>query len=238
MEGLPETAAPGRTATHRQPSAPGAEPVPWARTAADLLTLSRLAVGVGLALWPWQPSLRSLAALFRWKMALWTADAADGALARWSRTPPSWIGRQDIWLDTVITLSAGVALARMGFLPAAGLAAWTAACAAAYALRPVETVLLVFMLPLHLSVVVLAAAHRLPEAWVFLAWVVVMAVLGRRRLTQVIGLFIGGLPDGPRRWVLSWLPAVLRAEPDHAGPEADAGGPRGIRAAPGERDRE
>src|SRR5690606_15597554 len=99
MEGLPETAAPGRTATHRQPSAPGAEPVPWARTAADLLTLSRLAVGVGLALWPWQPSLRSLAALFRWKMALWTADAADGALARWSRTPPSWIGRQDIWLD-------------------------------------------------------------------------------------------------------------------------------------------
>lgn len=94
MEGLPETAAPGRTATHRQPSAPGAEPVPWARTAADLLTLSRLAVGVGLALWPWQPSLRSLAALFRWKMALWTADAADGALARWSRTPPSWIGRK------------------------------------------------------------------------------------------------------------------------------------------------
>src|SRR5690606_9751995 len=56
------------------------------------------------------------------------------------------------------------------------------------------------------------------------------------RLTQVIGLFIGGLPDGPRRWVQAWLPAVLRAEPDHAGPEADAGEPRGIRAAPGERD--
>jgi len=46
-------------------------------------------------------------------------------------------------------------------------------------------------------------------------------------LTQVIGLFIGGLPDGPRRWVLSWLPA---------GSKGGAGPWRGRRRTPASRE--
>lgn len=196
------------------PRHPSAAPQPaalwWARVAADMLTYSRLVGGVALAAWPWEPGIRSLAALFRWKIVLWSADAADGVLARHSRTPPSWIGRHDIWIDSLVTLATGIALARMGFLPARFVAIWLAACAALYLLRSVRTVLLIFMLPLHLSLVVLAVLHRLPEVLWFAAWLAALAFLARRRLKWVISVFIDGLPDGLRRWILSWLPAWIR----------------------------
>lgn len=199
----------------RYPSAsPQPAPLWWARIAADALTFSRLIGGIGLAAWPWEPGGGSLAALLRWKILLWSADAADGALARRSHTPPSWIGRHDIWIDSLVTLSTGVALARMGFLPAWFVVFWLAGCALLYLLRPVHTVLLVFMLPLHLSLVGLAAAHRLPEVGWFAAWLAALAFLARRRLKWVIALFIEGLPSGVRRWILSWLPSWIRLGPD------------------------
>lgn len=204
--GLPPVSHPAREQRH--------EPVRWARAAADTVTFSRLAAGVLLAFWPWEPTTRSLAALFRWKILLWSADAVDGVLARRSRTPPSWIGRQDIWIDCFVALAAAIALTRMGFLPVRFVVGWPATCAVLYILRPVHTVLLVFMLPLHLSVVVAAAIYKLPEFGWFLLWLASLAYLARRRLKWVIADFIQGLPDGPRKWVNSWLPAWLRLTPE------------------------
>lgn len=193
---------------------PASEPLRWARVAADTLTVSRLVAGITLALWPWEASVRSLAALFRWKILLWSLDAVDGVLARRSRTPPSWIGRNDIWVDSLVTLGTGTALARMGYLSGNLLALWLAVCTALYVIRPVHTVLLVFMFPLHLALVGLATIHRLHEVGLFLLWLLALAYLARKRLKWVIGVFIEGLPDGPREWVLSWLPAWLRLSPE------------------------
>lgn len=193
---------------------PASEPLRWARVAADTLTVSRLVAGITLALWPWEPSVRSLAALFRWKILLWSLDAVDGVLARRSRTPPSWIGRNDIWVDSLVTLGTGTALARMGFLSGSLLALWLVLCTALYVIRPAHTLLLVFMFPLHLALVGLAAIHRLHEVGLFLLWLLALAYLARKRLKWVIGVFIEGLPDGPREWVLSWLPAWLRLAPE------------------------
>ena len=223
----------------RDPSAPQPAPLWWARVAADVLTFSRLVGALALAAWPWEPGVGSLAALLRWKIVLWSTDAADGVLARRSNTPPSWIGRQDIWIDSLVSLSGWVALARMGFLPVRLVVFWPTACALLYLLRPVHTVLLLFMFPLHLVLVGLAALHRLPEVAWFAAWVAALAFLVRRRLKWVIAVFIDGLPEELRRWVLSWLPAWLRLTPEeravfeahasgdaHANEQADAAPPR------------
>ncbi len=198
----------------RDPSAAQPAPLWWARIAADTLTFSRLVGGVAIAAWPWEPGIGSLASLLRWKIVLWSADAADGVLARRSRTPPSWIGRHDIWIDSLVTLCTGVALARMGFLPAQFVVFWPAACALFYLRRPAHTALLIFMLPLHLSLVGSAVLHRLPEVVWFAAWLAALALLARRRLKWVIALFIDGLPEGLRRWILSWLPAWIRLTPE------------------------
>ncbi len=194
--------------------APGPQPVRWMRVAADTLTFARFVAGAALALWPWEPSVQSLALVFRWKLLLWTADAADGVLARRSRTPPSWIGRRDIWIDAFVTLAAGIALARAGFLPGLYLALWLSACVFLYLVRPVETVLLAFMFPVQIVLVAQAALRRLPEVALFALWVAALAYLDRRRLKWVIEQFIKGLPDGPKRWVWSWLPAWLRLKPE------------------------
>ena len=199
-----------------------------------MLTYARLAGGIALAVWPWEqaipswgldaqsweqavrssePAIQSLATLLRCKILLWSADAVDGVLARRSHTPPSWIGRHDIWVDSLVTLGTGVALARMGFLPAGFVGAWLAACAVLYAVRPVHTVLLIFMFPLQLTLVALAVVHRLPDVWLFGAWLAVLTCLVWRRLKYVIATFIEGLPGGLRRWVWSWLPAWLRRDP-------------------------
>ena len=186
------------------------KPLRWARVLADALTYSRLVAAAALLVWPWEPSTRSLAVLLRCKILLWSADAVDGALARRSRTPPSWIGRNDIWIDSLVTLGTGVSLARMGLVPAAFVVAWLAACAAAYAFRPVHTALLAFMFPLQATLVLLAVAYGLPEVWLLAAWLAVLACLAWRRLKWVIAVFIDGLPGALRGWVWSWLPSFLR----------------------------
>lgn len=219
METRPEAAE--RQALPWSRPSPEQKPLLWARVAADALTFSRLVAGVGLALWPWQQTTRSLAVLFRWKLALWTADALDGALARRSQTAPSWLGRADIWIDALVTLCTGVALVRIGLLPAGWLAAWVGLCGLLYVARPVGTVLLVFMFPLHAALVVLAVAHRLPEAWVFLVWVSILAWVKWDRLKYDIDLFVRGLPEGPRRWVWSWLPDFLRMTPNERAEHAE-----------------
>lgn len=189
---------------------PQGRPLVWARLLADLLTLSRVAGGVVLAFTPWEKGADSLGRIVTYNVWLWSTDAVDGRLARRSGTPASWIGARDIYVDAFLVLGSGVALVRSGYIPAWLLAAWTGLCLALYAVRPVGTVLLTFMFPLQLAVPVLAAVHRRPEIVWYLIWLSLIAFITRKRLKCVIENFINGLPEGPRRWVWSWLPRWLR----------------------------
>lgn len=189
------------------------KPARWARSLADLLTLSRLVGGVLLALAPWEAATDSLRRLVRWSVLLWSTDAVDGRIARRSRLPASWLGQREILVDSALALGVGVALARSGCVSGTLLAAWLAVCLAAYAIRPAETALLVFMLPLQLALPILTLVHGLPEFHLYLVWAAAVAVLNRARLKWVIETFIDGLPRGLREWIGSWLPAWLRLSP-------------------------
>lgn len=185
-------------------------PMPWTRLVADLLTLSRLAGGVALAVMPWERSGASLGKLVKYSILLWSTDAVDGKIARRSLTPPSRIGKHDIWIDVALTVGCAIALARMEYLPGRIIAGWAAVCTLLYWLRPVSTILLAFMFPLQLSLPVLAIVHRRPEVWLYVIWVAALAVLNWTRLKWVIEVFIEGLPDRQREWVWSWLPTWLQ----------------------------
>lgn len=193
---------------------PEGRSLPWARKLADLLTLSRLLGGVAIALMPWQQTVSSLGRLVRCSVLLWSTDAVDGRIARHSHTPASWIGERDLLVDSALALGTGIALARAGYVPGKLLIAWLGAMLILYAIRPVATTVLAFMCPLQFGLPILAFVHRCPEVRLYLVWVVVVAVLSRKRLKWVIEVFISGLPNRQREWVWSWLPGWLRLTPE------------------------
>lgn len=190
---------------HRWP-----RPVRWARTIADLLTYSRLAGGIGLALTPWGSGADSLSSIIRWSVLLWSTDVIDGRIARRSGTPASWIGKNDIFVDSTLALGVGIALARSGYMSGILIGAWFGICLILYAVRPVATAPLIFMLPLQAAVPVLAFVYERPEFWLFLVWIAAVAIVTRVRVKWVIESFINGLPDRLRQWIWSWLPSWLR----------------------------
>jgi phosphatidylglycerophosphate synthase len=185
-------------------------PVPWARTLADLLTISRLLGGMALAVMPWDKTVGSLGRLVKYNLLLWSTDTVDGKFARRSNTPPSWIGERDIVVDSALTLGTGIALARSGYLPGKMVVLWLGVCLVLYAMRPVTTTILVFMFPLQMALPVIALAHGCPEVRLYLIWVAAVAIMSWKRLKFVIESFIDGLPDRQREWIWSWLPGWLR----------------------------
>lgn len=70
-----------RSSPHKSPRLQDA-PLPWSRLVADLLTLSRLVGGVGVAVMPWERSVASLGRLVKYSILLWSTDAVDGKIAR------------------------------------------------------------------------------------------------------------------------------------------------------------
>lgn len=190
------------------------KPVRWARILADLLTLSRLVGGVALAFVPWETVADALQKLVVCSLVLWTTDAVDGRMARRSGLPASWLGEREIVVDAALALGVAAALVRSGYVSGGFLTVWLALCLTLYIIRPVDTILLIFMVPLHLALPVLAFVHRLPEFKLFLLWVAAMALANRTRLKWVIEVFITGLPDRLERWVWSWLPRWLRLTED------------------------
>lgn len=198
----------------REARLPQDRPLPLARKLADLLTLARFLGGVTLALMPWEKTVSSLSRLVRCNMLLWTTDVVDGRIARRSRTPASWIGERDVLVDSALTLSTSIALARSGYLPGGFVIAWLTTCLVLYAIRPTATLVLAFMFPLQIALPILALVHGCPEIWLYAVWVAAVAFVSRKRLKWVVEEFINGLPDRQRAWVWSWLPGQLRLTPE------------------------
>lgn len=191
----------------------GAQPIGvvlWARLAADTLTLCRLVGGLGIAMWPWSSEPGAVRKLLKWNMLVWTTDVFDGPLARYSRTPPSTLGRAEQSIDLLVGWGTALALVRMGVFSAWALVAWGVLFAIAHVFRPTAATRLGFMLPLVVLPPVVGFLRAPLQGWVYLLWIAVMAVVGWNRLKEVIESFVEGLPAPARRWVWSWLPDWAR----------------------------
>lgn len=184
--------------------------VAWARLAADALTLSRLVGALAIAVWPWPADLSALGQLLKVNMLVWTTDVLDGPLARYSRTPPSGLGRAEQSIDLLVGWGTALALARMGVIAAPALLTWALLFAVAHVLRPNVTTRMAFMLPLVLAPPVVGFLRAPLQGWLYLCWIAVMAVVGWNRLKEVIESFAEGLPPAARAWVWSWLPRWAR----------------------------
>ncbi|HOB09550.1 MAG TPA: hypothetical protein PLW17_08315 [Limnochordia bacterium] len=189
------------------------KPLRWARLLADVMTYVRLLGGFMLPFLAWEHSADALGRLVKINLLLWSTDAVDGKFARLSNTPSSWIGKRDIYVDTVMTIGTSLALVRAGFFPKAALGIWFCLCLIVYLIRPVATVMLAFMCPLQIALPVLALVHGCPEFNLYLLWLLIIAMVNRIRLKFVIENFINGLPETQKQWVLSWLPQWLKPTP-------------------------
>lgn len=190
-----------------------AKPLRWARMLADVMTCVRLLGGLLLPFLAWEHSADALGRLVKINLLLWSTDAVDGKFARLSNTPSSWIGKRDIYVDTVLTIGTSLALVRAGFIPKGLLGIWFCLCLIVYIIRPVATVMLAFMCPLQITLPVLALVHGCPEFNLYLLWLLIIALVNRIRVKCVIEDFINGLPETQKQWVLSWLPQWLRPTP-------------------------
>ncbi len=185
----------------------------WARLLADLMTYLRLLGGLLLPFLSWDHSADSLGRLVKINLLLWSTDALDGKFARLSNTPSSWIGRRDIYVDTVMTVGTSLALVRAGYFSRELLVIWFCLCLVVYLFRPVATVMLAFMMPLQVALPLLALLHGCPEFNLYLLWLLIIALINRVRVKFVIEDFINGLPETHKQWVRSWLPNWLQPTP-------------------------
>jgi endonuclease/exonuclease/phosphatase family metal-dependent hydrolase/phosphatidylglycerophosphate synthase len=102
------------------------------RDLADLLTLLRAAAALALAVLGFSHGTASLPLATGLLLFSWTSDAFDGALARRSGLPPSWIGRRDLEVDISVSFGLGVWLVGAGFLHWLSAASYALLCAYAF----------------------------------------------------------------------------------------------------------
>lgn len=83
---------------------------------ADLVTLSRLPLGVAIALLGFRGE-RAAGAVMLLLLLGWSLDFLDGRLARRYKEQPNWIGEREILFDLAMCLGALGYLGVAGFLP-------------------------------------------------------------------------------------------------------------------------
>ncbi|MFN2218375.1 MAG: CDP-alcohol phosphatidyltransferase family protein [Anaerolineae bacterium] len=153
------------------------------RMLADIATGLRLVIAAyivyaGLNLGP-----ESFAGVAAVTLIGWTLDTVDGHLARAATdTGPSWLGRHDRYIDTVMVVAGFLYATLIGVVPV-----WVC----------VAYLLLSALLVLHSRSIALLTALEAPLAalipllafwlaplwgWIFLTWGIVAAILDRRRL--------------------------------------------------------
>lgn len=113
----------------------------------------------------------------------WTLDTVDGHLARAAADPqPSWVGRHERYIDTVMVVASFLYLILIGFLPVWACLVYLGLTL--LALARFRSIALLTLLEAPLVVLIPVAAFTLAPlwGWLFVAWGLIALVLDRRRL--------------------------------------------------------
>lgn len=161
---------------------------------ADLLTVSRFFLSLGimaLGVWGGEKTLPTAVMV---SLLAWMTDALDGPLARRARPPRvTWIGEQDFPVDVFMVVALLSYLVAIGLVPWQGASLYLAVAAVAIWWVREQAVAMAFMAPVD-ALFLYTGYQRVPTEtrWVFL-YLAVALVLDWHRFCCLVSVFINGM---------------------------------------------
>lgn len=153
------------------------------RTLADIATALRLGIAAYIFYAGLQQGRESFGAVAAATLIGWTLDTVDGHLARAASNPePTWLGRNERYIDTIMILAGFVYLMLIGIVPVWLFVAYLLASALVLIRFRSIAVLTVLEGPLALLIPVTALFLAPLWFWLFVAWGVIALVLDWQRL--------------------------------------------------------
>jgi hypothetical protein len=159
------------------------------RTLADIATALRLGIAAYIVYAGLQYGRESFASVAAATLIGWSLDSVDGHLARAASNPePTWLGRNDRYIDSVMVLAGFAYLALVGIVPIWALIAYLLVSALVLIRFRSVALLTVLEGPLALLIPVTALFLAPLWFWLFVAWGLVALILDRRRLWVRLGI--------------------------------------------------
>jgi len=161
---------------------------------ADLLTLSRFFLSLGimaLGVWRGEGMLPSVVMM---ALLAWMTDTLDGPLARRARPQrTTWIGEQDFPIDVFMVVALLSYLTAINVVPWQGVLMYLLVATAAIWWLREQAVALAFMAPVD-ALFLYTGWQRAPTEtrWVFL-YLAVTLFLDWHRFCYMVGVFINGM---------------------------------------------
>ncbi len=170
--------------------------MPDAKSIADLITLSRGIIGLGLVWLGLMHSPETVPVAVVLMILDWTSDFIDGSIAHLSRHPRrTWIGDRDLQFDVFASLCLGVYLIATGFvgwivgisyLVVWGLVFWR--------FGSDRNLLMLFQGFIYLRLIFVAFDQAPVYGYWILIWIAVATAINWKRFTQqIIPKFVDGM---------------------------------------------
>lgn len=159
------------------------------RILADIATALRFGIASFIVYAGLQYSRESFGAVAAATLLGWTLDTIDGHLARAASNPePTWLGRNERYIDTVMILAGFVYLTLIGIVPVWLFIAYLLVSVLVLIRFRSIAVLTVLEGPPALLIPIVAFFLTPLWFWLFVAWGVIALILDWRRLRVRIGI--------------------------------------------------
>jgi hypothetical protein len=153
------------------------------RVLADIFTALRLVIAAYILYGGVRYGREAFGAVAAATLIGWTLDTVDGHLARAASNPvPSWLGRHERYIDTVMVVAGFIYLTLIGIVPAWVCVAYLLMCVLLLVAFRSIALLTVLESPLTLLIPVAAFVLAPVWGWLFVFWGIVALLLDRRRL--------------------------------------------------------
>ena len=169
-----------------------------ARQFANLLTCSRLLIGLTLAGLGIARGAEALPLACWLLMVSWTSDSLDGGFARRStRQAHTWIGDHDLEFDMIVAVGVFCFLAFGGYLPPWLIIAYPLVWALVFWRFGIYSALgKLFQAPIYGYLIVMALSHAPVTGGAMIAWIIGAVIVTWPRFPQeVIPSFLDGMGE-------------------------------------------
>jgi hypothetical protein len=160
------------------------------RALADIFTVLRLGIAAFVVYAGVQYGEEAFGAVAGAILLGWTLDTLDGHLARAASGEPSWLGRNERFIDAVMVVAGFLYMTLIGIVPVWLFVAYLAVAALLLCRFWSSALLTVLEAPLGLLIPVAALFLDPVWGWIYLAWGLLALILDRRRVLVRVNILL------------------------------------------------